>query len=375
MATSCHHRLWTISTGRKDVPGTAASGMRWSGIPSLSAIDAQPRAWRSSSWTTPAGSPSSRIRRSTPSPSTGSKIHTFPSSETACEQRLISAGSAAIHPNPHCCSSQKRTSISGSLGRRAEAPRHDLERLGVRVDEDVPPAELCGGSSERSASGKGVETPIAGPRRSGHDAPEDAERLLRRITGLLAAGRRDDRVPPDVRRQLPARRLFRRHEPRRHVRLAVDRSRVEEVTISILDVHEDGVVLRRPAPASSRAVVVCPDDLVQEAIAAEDLVEQHLAVVGLAEIEVEVERSAVGEQPVRLTQARLEERDVVVEAVRERARRELRRSVAPAVEPGPVAARIRNGGEGSTRLDCAGVERRIGVDQLEEAVAKPRQQR
>ena len=47
--------------------------------------------------------------------------------------------------------------------------------------------------------------------------------------------------------------------------------------LGILDVDEDRVVLGRPAALRARAVVVGPDDLVEEALAAEDLVEQHLA--------------------------------------------------------------------------------------------------
>ena len=60
-----------------------------------------------------------------------------------------------------------------------------------------------------------------------------------------------------------------------------------------LDVDEDRVVLRRPSALRARAVVVGPDDLVQEALAAEDPVEQELAVVSLAVVDVEVE-GAVG---------------------------------------------------------------------------------
>src|SRR3712207_6888448 len=48
------------------------------------------------------------------------------------------------------------------------------------------------------------------------------------------------------RRQLAESGLLRCHQPRRHVRLAVDARGVEEVPGRILHVHEDVVVLRGP---------------------------------------------------------------------------------------------------------------------------------
>src|SRR5207247_6811364 len=91
--------------------------------------------------------------------------------------------------------------------------------------------------------------------------------------------------------------------------------RVERVTVGILDVDEDRVVLGGPAALRSGAVVVGPDDLVQERLAAEDLVQEELAVVRLAVVDVEVERARFGEQPASFPQARLQEREVVVERV------------------------------------------------------------
>jgi len=75
----------------------------------------------------------------------------------------------------------------------------------------------------------------------------------------------------------------------RHVRDALDLVRVEEVALGVTDVDQDVVVLRGPAPGRACAVVVRPDDLVQKAVAAEDAVQQHLAVVYLAVVDVEVE--------------------------------------------------------------------------------------
>jgi len=59
-------------------------------------------------------------------------------------------------------------------------------------------------------------------------------------------------------------------------------------------------VLRGPAALRLGAVVVRPDDLVQEALAAEELVEQELGVMGLAVVEMEIERAARSEKPAQL---------------------------------------------------------------------------
>ena len=74
-------------------------------------------------------------------------------------------------------------------------------------------------------------------------------------------------------------------------------------------------MLGRPAVLGLRAVVVRPDDLVEERLAAEEGVEQDLRVVRLAVIEMEVQRPVVGEEAPRLDEPRLEEAPVVVEAV------------------------------------------------------------
>ena len=74
-------------------------------------------------------------------------------------------------------------------------------------------------------------------------------------------------------------------------------------------------MLGGPAFGGARAVVVGPDDFVLEACAAEDLVEQDLAVVDFAGVEVEEERAGGGEDAVGFDEARAEEGEVVVEGV------------------------------------------------------------
>jgi hypothetical protein len=68
---------------------------------------------------------------------------------------------------------------------------------------------------------------------------------------------------------------------------------------AILDVDEDRVVLGRPAPLGAPAEVVGPDDLVEEAAAAEDLVQRDLDVVVLAPVQVDVESAMLGQQRAR----------------------------------------------------------------------------
>ena len=76
---------------------------------------------------------------------------------------------------------------------------------------------------------KKSSTRSPGRARRLHDAAQDALGLLRRVAGLLAPGRRHDRVPPHVGGELAALGLLGRDEPGRHVRLAVDGLGVEPV--------------------------------------------------------------------------------------------------------------------------------------------------
>ncbi len=123
-------------------------------------------------------------------------------------------------------------------------------------------------------------------------------------------------------------------------------------------------MLGGPSPLGPGAVVVGPDDLVEEALAAEDLIEQELAVVRLAIVDVEVEAAVLAQQAVRLEQPWLEEGQVVVEAIAVAGLREERRFVAATLKaralPLPVLHRL----ERAAGLQLAGVERRVDVDQL-----------
>ena len=106
------------------------------------------------------------------------------------------------------------------------------------------------------------------------------------------------------------------------------------------DVDEDRVVLGGPPPPRLRAVVVAPDDLVEERFATEDLVEQQLAVVSLAVIDVEVERPVPRQQPPGHLQPRCQEREVIGKGIVVAQRLQKSCPVAPAREPDPVTAAV-----------------------------------
>src|SRR5262249_43969853 len=162
----------------------------------------------------------------------------------------------------------------------------------------------------------------------------NAERLLRGVAELFFAGRADNRMPPRVGRKLSARSFFRTDETWRHVGNPIDRICVEEIVPNILGIKKNVVVLRRPLARRARPVVVGPNNLVQEIFAAEDLVEQNLAVMHLAVIDVKVETSRSFENPLRMFETGAEKTKIVVEAVAERgARHRAKRPIAPSAKP------------------------------------------
>src|SRR4051812_4356032 len=112
----------------------------------------------------------------------------------------------------------------------------DVDRVRALVDEHEPPPELRRHRPERPGAGEEVQAPAARPRRRGHHAAHDPLGLLRRVARALGAVRRDDGVPPGVRRALAPRALLGRHEARSHVRLAVDLGVVEVVASRVAHV-------------------------------------------------------------------------------------------------------------------------------------------
>ena len=100
-------------------------------------------------------------------------------------------------------------------------------------------------------------------------------------------------------------------------------------------------MLRRPLALAPRAVVVGPDDLVQEAVAAEQPVEEDLGVVDLAGVEVQVEGPVGSERAPRRFDPRSEEAEIVFVTIRVRETPELLGSVPLTLEPDAIPASSR----------------------------------
>ena len=172
---------------------------------------------------------------------------------------------------------------------------HERAGFGALVDQNEVAIVAGRGLAGRSAAGEEVEHRIAGVGVHAHDAFEDAERLLSGVARLLLSRGRDDGVPPDVGRRLAARGLLGANQSGGHVGDAVGGREVEGVMRGIFGVPEDVVVLGGPAFGGARAVVVRPDDFVLEAgatrsaVGREDFIEQDLAVMDFARVDVEEE--------------------------------------------------------------------------------------
>ena len=111
---------------------------------------------------------------------------------------------------------------------------------------------------------------------------------------------------------LPAGGFVRADEAWGHVRDPVDVVDIEG-PLGGFRVPQDVVVLFWPAVPGAAAVVVGPDDLVQEPFGPEQLVEQEPRVMGGVKIEVEVDRPGRSEDPVDLGEALVKERQVLRE--------------------------------------------------------------
>jgi hypothetical protein len=92
--------------------------------------------------------------------------------------------------------------------------------------------------------------------------------------------------------------------------------------------------------------------------------------VRLAIVEVEVERPGRREHAAELPQARLEEAEVVVVAVLEGRLAQHARGVPAPAESGAVALGVRTGADRPAPLGPPGVERGIGIDELERLVVE-----
>jgi hypothetical protein len=129
-------------------------------------------------------------------------------------------------------------------------------------------------------------------------------------------------------------------------------------------------VLRRPPVLGPATVVVRPDDLVQERRAPEDTVKEHLAVVNLAVVDVEVKASVRCQNAVRLGEPRFQEGQMVVEEIAEALGPDHDALVATALEPdaGALCGAYRL--ELRALLDLARVEWRIDAHEVHAGARK-----
>ena len=249
-----------------------------------------------------------------------------------------------------------------------QALRHDLNRRGILVHAHELAAQLSRRRARRPRTREEIQHPIARAGACRNHAAQQAGGLLRGITRLLLTRRRHNRMPPHVRGELTARGLLLGHQAGGHVRFAVHLGGVEVVAAVVLRVHEDVVVLGRPAARGLRAVVVRPNQLVNEVLTPKNHVAHNLHVVHFAPIQVQVQGAVLREQAVRLLNARGQERPVVLEGVVV-ARQGLQGArVALALEPGAVALLGGLRAQRAARLLLARVEGRVNVDDRERAV-------
>ena len=154
------------------------------------------------------------------------------------------------------------------------------------------------------------------------------------------------------------------HQAGCHIGDAVDRVLVEGVIFGVFDVQQDVVMLGRPAVFGPSAVIVCPDDLVQEALPPEDGIQQDFAVMHFAVVDMEIQAAGGFEQAVSLSEARFEEGQVIVIDIGVAFGTDLDGFIAPPAEAGTVTVGVAFGADLGARLGFAGVEGRIDVDQV-----------
>jgi len=243
---------------------------------------------------------------------------------------------------------------------------HDVHRLDVVVDERAMTAEAHGRLPGGSTTSEEVENLVARAGVDLHDPVQDPERLLRRVASPLLPVRGDDCVPPNVSWRLAPGGLLLSNKPRGHVGDAVHLVEVERVVLRVLDVPEDVIVLGGPLLLGACAVVVSPDDLVDERVPPEQLVEEDLAVVDLPIVDVKEERPTRLEEATGLLKPRLHELEEVLELVGEAGRSDLDGAVPLPLEPGAVpTVLIPNGSDTGALLHLARVEGRVDVDHVE----------
>lgn len=172
-------------------------------------------------------------------------------------------------------------------------------------------------------------------------------------------------MPPGVGGGFAAGGFFGPNQVGRHVGDAFELVEVEGIVLGVFGVPQDVIVLGRPLAFSAGAIIVGPDDLVEEGRAPEDLVEQHLAVMHLAVIYVEIQAAVRLEHPVGFVQARREEGQKIVKDVSVALAADLDRLVALALKSHPVAGLAALSADLGPGLGFAGIEGWVDVDQVD----------
>ena len=251
-----------------------------------------------------------------------------------------------------------RITVPSPRRRRRAAPRAISTATGFAVHEQPAPAEARGGDARSCPlPAYGSRTRSPGPARRRDDPLEQPDRLLGRVARSAprspaarssSTTRRSAacRAPPSPGPTSPGARYG--------IRSIASRSNSPRVA---LRVPQDRVVLARPAVARAPAVVVRPDELVEEPLRPEHLVEQQPDVVDRPPVARggRASRAARGRGGSPRTRAR-ERGEVLVER--------------QPVVPGEVATRPRSGTRGrrNPRRVCVAAP---GPDRAPGAAARP----
>ena len=245
-----------------------------------------------------------------------------------------------------------------------KALSHGSQRLRVVVDQNELPSVFQASRAGRTAAREKIQHHLAGVRRSLDDASQNAQRFLGRVTCLLPAIGGHNGMPPGIGRGFAQRRLFRPHQAGRHVGNALDGIIIKRVGLRVPGVPEDIIVLGGPLRFCARAIIVGPDDLIKEALPSEDLIEQHLAVMHFAVIDVKVQAAVGLEQAISLAQARFDKGNKVIENVAVGLRTHLHCCIAVAGKAGTVAVLGTFGAQLGAALRMPGVEGWVDIDEV-----------
>ena len=202
-------------------------------------------------------------------------------------QLMCANGYAVLLPNPRGSFGYGQEHLDKVVGKYGEGDYTDIMEF---VDGALKEFDFLDENRMFVAGGEKIKDKVAGIQRRTDDPAKDLRRFLRRVAGFLSPVRRDNRMPPGIRRKFSKFALFFADETRRHVWNTVDRVAIKRISFRVLSVIQDIIVLRRPSFLRSSAEIVRPDNLVQERIPSEYLVDQDLIVMHLTIIDIEIKR-------------------------------------------------------------------------------------